>query len=84
MGRGSHIIRPFLFDKQAQGMKPDNFVMKKAQGGAELAGYQYSINLATMDCTGCAVCVESCPDEALYMADFVEKTKTENEENKTK
>ena len=44
-------IRPFLFDKQAQGMKPDNFVMKKAQGGAELAGYQYSINLATMDCT---------------------------------
>ena len=25
---------------------------------------------ATMDCTGCAVCVESCPDDALYMADF--------------
>ena len=23
-----------------------------------------------MDCTGCAVCVESCPDEALYMAPF--------------
>ena len=73
------VIRPFLFDKQAQGMKPDNFVMKKAQGGAELAGYQYSINLATMDCTGCAVCVESCPDEALYMADFVENAPAEVE-----
>lgn len=71
------VIRPFLFDKQAQNNKPDGFVMKKAQGGAELAGLQYSINLATMDCTGCAVCVEACPDDALYMADFVENAPLE-------
>lgn len=66
------VVRPFLFDREGQANKPDGMVMKKAQGGAELAGMQYSINLATMDCTGCAVCVESCPDEALFMADFNE------------
>jgi ferredoxin len=64
------VIRPFLFDKEGQVNKPDGMVMKKAQGGAELGGLQYSINLATMDCTGCAVCVESCPDDALVMTDF--------------
>ena len=66
------VVRPFLFDREGQAGKPDGMVMKKAQGGAELAGLSYSINLATMDCTGCAVCVESCPDDALYMADFNE------------
>ena len=66
------VVRPFLFDREGQANKPEGMVMKKAQGGAELAGLSYSINLATMDCTGCAVCVESCPDDALYMADFNE------------
>ena len=66
------VVRPFLFDREGQANKPDGFVMKKAQGGAELAGLSYSINLATMDCTGCAVCVESCPDDALKMVDFNE------------
>lgn len=28
-----------------------------------------------MDCTGCAVCVESCPDDALEMMDFKENHK---------
>ena len=62
------VVRPFLFDREGQAGKPKDMVMKKAQGGAELAGLSYSINLATMDCTGCAVCVESCPDDALYAA----------------
>merc|ERR1719506_1658881 len=71
------VVRPFLFDKEGAASKPDGMVMKKAQGGAEVAGLQYSINLATMDCTGCAVCVESCPDDALYMADFTEAANKE-------
>lgn len=25
-----------------------------------------------MDCTGCAVCVESCPDDALHMQSFTQ------------
>ncbi len=28
-----------------------------------------------MDCTGCAVCVQSCPDDALYMAPSSEVSK---------
>jgi formate hydrogenlyase subunit 6/NADH:ubiquinone oxidoreductase subunit I len=28
-----------------------------------------------MDCTGCAVCVQSCPDDALVMVDFREESK---------
>jgi len=27
----------------------------------------YSILVSTYDCTGCEVCVESCPDDALFM-----------------
>jgi Pyruvate/2-oxoacid:ferredoxin oxidoreductase delta subunit len=42
-----------------------------------VAGLQYSINLATMDCTGCEVCVESCPDDALFMAPFGEAAEKE-------
>lgn len=32
-----------------------------------MANYNYAINISTFDCTGCAVCVESCPDDALTM-----------------
>merc|ERR1719506_3133527 len=71
------VVRPFLFDREGQANKPNGMVLKKAQGGAEVAGLSYSINLATMDCTGCAVCVESCPDDALYMADFTENAHKE-------
>ena len=66
------VIRPFLFTKEELKSAPESFRSLKAQGGAELAGLNYSINLATMDCTGCEVCVHSCPDDALYMAPFEE------------
>lgn len=28
----------------------------------------YSIQITPNDCTGCEVCVHTCPDNALYMA----------------
>lgn len=28
----------------------------------------YSIVISPNDCTGCEVCVKSCPDDALYLA----------------
>jgi hypothetical protein len=37
-----------------------------------MGGLNFSIQVAPMDCTGCAVCVQACPDDALYMADFTE------------
>eukprot|EP01126_Amoeba_proteus_P013322 TRINITY_DN1563_c0_g1_i3.p1 TRINITY_DN1563_c0_g1~~TRINITY_DN1563_c0_g1_i3.p1 ORF type:complete len:1265 (+),score=333.47 TRINITY_DN1563_c0_g1_i3:158-3796(+) len=64
------VIRPFLFTKDELAKAPQSFQTRKAQGGAEVTGLNYSIQLATLDCTGCAVCVESCPDDALYMAPF--------------
>lgn len=64
------VIRPFLFTKDELKTAPAGFESRRAQGGAEVAGLNYSIQLATLDCTGCAVCVESCPDDALYMAPF--------------
>lgn len=51
---------------------------RKAKGGAEVAGLNYSIVVSAMDCTGCEVCVEACPDDALEMVTFgdVVQTKT--------
>jgi len=66
------VIRPFLMSKKDVEKGPDGFLARKAQGGAEVAGLQYSIQVATMDCTGCSVCVEACPDDALFMAPFEE------------
>jgi len=64
------VIRPFLFDRDAMDAKPADFPHRRAQGGAELAGKQYSITVSTMDCTGCAVCVQSCPDDSLFMGEY--------------
>ncbi len=35
-----------------------------------LFGTNYSIQIAPMDCTGCEVCVEQCPDNALTMVSY--------------
>jgi len=37
-----------------------------------MAEFNYSINISTYDCTGCEVCVESCPDDAITMK-FIEE-----------
>lgn len=64
------VIRPFLMTKKDAEAGPGGYQTRKAQGGAETAGFQYTIQVASMDCTGCAVCAEACPDDALYMAPF--------------
>jgi len=66
------VIRPFLLDKNEHKSAPPGFESRKAKGGTEVAGYQYTIQVSPFDCTGCEVCVESCPDDALYMAPFKE------------
>ena len=71
------VVRPFLLDKAEAKAAPSDFEMRKAQGGAETAGYQYTIQLASMDCTGCAVCVQSCPDDSLYMAPYTQVAETQ-------
>jgi homodimeric pyruvate:ferredoxin (flavodoxin) oxidoreductase len=60
------VIRPFLLDKKEQEVTPPGYQARKSKGG-ELGGLNYTIQVAPYDCTGCAVCVEMCPDDALEM-----------------
>lgn len=66
------VVRPFLLDKGESKSAPPGFEARKAKGGQEVAGYNYTIQISPFDCTGCEVCVQSCPDDALYMAPFKE------------
>lgn len=63
------VIRPFLLDKDEEANAPHGFEMTDAKG-KELSGMKYAIKISTMDCTGCGVCVSSCPKpgKALRMA----------------
>mmetsp|Transcript_31414 Transcript_31414/g.98497 ORF Transcript_31414/g.98497 Transcript_31414/m.98497 type:complete len:1852 (-) Transcript_31414:149-5704(-) len=60
------VIRPFLLDKKETEATPSGYQSRKSKGG-ELGGLNFTIQVAPYDCTGCAVCVEMCPDDALEM-----------------
>jgi|EP00670_Eutreptiella_braarudii_P005824 homodimeric pyruvate:ferredoxin (flavodoxin) oxidoreductase len=62
-------IRPFVLTDQEAVGAPEAFVTRKAKG--DYQGMQYRIQVAPEDCTGCSVCVETCPDDALVMTDAV-------------
>jgi len=64
------VIRPFLCEKNELAAAPEGFQTRKATGGAEYAGMNFSIQISTNDCTGCAICVQSCPDDALHMEPY--------------
>ncbi len=54
------VIRPFLLDEKEVSAKPSSFNTAEAKGkGVE--GYQYSMQVSTLDCTSCGVCVATCP-----------------------
>jgi len=59
------VIRPFLLTKNESKQAPEGYISRKAKG--EVAGHEYTIQVAPFDCTGCAVCVEMCPDDSLVM-----------------
>lgn len=46
---------------------PDAMDSVRAKG----TPHNYSILVSPYDCTGCEVCVESCPDDALFMEDLI-------------
>jgi len=60
------VVRPFLLDKKEMEAAPEGFTARKAKGGG-LGGQNYTLQLAPFDCTGCQICVEMCPDDALVM-----------------
>ncbi|EER04712.1 pyruvate:ferredoxin oxidoreductase/NADPH-cytochrome P450, putative [Perkinsus marinus ATCC 50983] len=69
------VIRPFLLSQYEVDNKPAAFDTRAAKGGAEVAGLHYRIQVSPYDCTGCEVCVNACPDDALsmkHLADVIE------------
>lgn len=69
------VIRPFLASPAEMKKAPSSFETRRAAGGNAYAGLHFRIQASPLDCTGCEVCVTSCPDNALAMTDIAEATK---------
>ncbi len=65
------VIRPVLIEEGAE--KPEGFGTVKPIG-KDFAGYEYRIQVSTLDCTGCGNCADICPgrkgEKALIMEPF--------------
>ncbi len=61
-------IRPFLMNEEEAEKAPEGYGMKKAVGKG-LENYQFRIQTAVLDCTGCGSCADVCPakEKALIM-----------------
>ncbi|MFO7964832.1 MAG: pyruvate:ferredoxin (flavodoxin) oxidoreductase [Desulfobacterales bacterium] len=53
-------IRPVLATDEELAAAPETFETKKAQG-KDLAGYNFRIQVNTLDCMGCGNCADICP-----------------------
>ena len=54
------VIRPFLLTEEEKSKAPDGIRTLKPIGKG-LDGLEYRIQVSTLDCTGCEVCVNTCP-----------------------
>ena len=65
------VIRPFLFNAEEKKNAPDTLTTIPASG-PQFKGYEYKIQVSTMDCTGCGNCADVCPakEKALVMKPF--------------
>ena len=71
-------IRGFLLDEEEVQRAPATFQTKNASGKG-LAGLQYRVQVAPLDCTGCGNCADICPAEgkALIMQPAEQETEKE-------
>ena len=61
------VIRSFLADEQESANAPEGAKFIDAKG-KDMAGYKFSIQVSTLDCTECGVCVEVCPTKEKSLA----------------
>ena len=54
------VIRPFLIDEEEMSKAPDGMPTLKAMGRG-MNDLKFKIQVSTLDCTGCSVCVDVCP-----------------------
>ena len=54
------VVRAFLLTEEEEANKPEGTVTVKAIGKG-LEGLNYRLQISTLDCTGCEVCVNVCP-----------------------
>ena len=78
------VIRPFLLTDEELENGPDDMTTIDARGKG-ISGLHYKIQISTLDCTGCGVCVEACPakTKALAMSPIgeeIEKGEVQNAE----
>ncbi len=79
------VIRPFLLTEEEMENAPEGLKTLDAKGKG-LEDLKYKIQISTLDCTGCGVCVQVCPakpDKALKMSpigDEIEKGEAKNAE----
>lgn len=61
------VIRPFLLTEEEMSNAPEGLTTLDARGKG-LEGLKYKIQISTLDCTGCGVCVEVCPAKTKALA----------------
>ena len=71
------VIRPTLLDEEEAAKAPEGYGLKKATG---FDGMQYHLAISGLDCTGCGVCVKTCPTKALAMEAIEPRLDAINEE----
>ena len=78
------VIRPFLINDEELEAAPigvKNHVLDAK--GKGLKGYKYKIQVSTLDCTGCDLCVEVCPtkEKSLVMVPIAEELDAGEQDN---
>merc|ERR1719382_1083691 len=74
------VIRPFLMDQNTFDSAPPSLEARKAIS-SEQAGNYFRIQVSAGDCTGCEVCVKTCPDDALRMVTQEEAVELNHKEH---
>ena len=71
------VIRPFLLDKEEYDKAP-NFIKEKCKPAIGAPNHYYIIGISSKNCTGCGVCINTCPGLRGNKALAFEKLKDSN------